>query len=175
MIPKTPTPSTNPEKYRPISLLDVLGKIFAKLLNRKLVRHFDNHNIIKDSQHGFRKKRGTTTLMANLYERVSKEKATNRKTLITLITRDVQKAFDKVWHDGIIYKLIQARVDMKLVRILANFLTGRKAYIKINDHIGETFKLTAGVPQGDVLSPTLFTIVGNDYPEPTRNQNQKNF
>ncbi|CAL4068928.1 unnamed protein product, partial [Meganyctiphanes norvegica] len=50
-----------------------------------------------------------------------------------------------------------------------------RAYVRINKHKGETFTMTAGVPQGDVLSPTLFLIVGNDYPEPTRNNSQKNF
>ena len=92
-----------------------------------------------------------------------------------MVTRDVQKAFDKVWHKSIIYKLLQAGVDKKLTRILANFLHSRRAYVRVNKHKGETFKMTAGVPQGDVLSPTLFLIVGNDYPEPTRNNSQKNF
>ena len=64
---------------------------------------------------------------------------------------------------------------MKLVRILTNFLKSRKAYIRINTHKGRTFDLKAGVLQGDVLSPTLFLLVGNDYPEPSRNISQRNF
>ncbi|CAL4115777.1 unnamed protein product, partial [Meganyctiphanes norvegica] len=114
MIPKSPTPTSNPEKYRPISLLNFMGKAFAKLINNKLIKYFENNNTIKDTQHGFRRKRGTTSLLANLYERISREKGTDRRTLVTMVTRDVQKAFDKVWHKSIIYKLLQAGVDKKL-------------------------------------------------------------
>ena len=174
MIPKENPPSSDPGKYRPISLLNFLGKVFAKLLNNNLTKHLEENNILKDSQHGFRRKRGTTTLLANLYERIAREKGTDRKTLVTIITRDVQKAFDKAWHQGILYKLMNTGIDDNLLRIIANFLHNRKAYVRVNNHKTETFNLQAGVPQGDVLSPTLFLIIGNDYPEPTQNNTQKN-
>ncbi|CAL4157602.1 unnamed protein product, partial [Meganyctiphanes norvegica] len=108
MIPKNTAPSANPEKYRPISLLNFMGKIFAKLLNNMLIKQFERNHTLKDSQHGFRKKRGTTTLLANLYERISREKGTDRRTLITMVTRDVKKAFDKAWHSAITCKLMRA-------------------------------------------------------------------
>merc|ERR1711888_339585 len=57
MLPKE-GPSSDPNKYRPISLLNFLGKVFAKLINIKLVKHPEERNIFKNSQHGFRKKRG---------------------------------------------------------------------------------------------------------------------
>ena len=80
-----------------------------------------------------------------------------------------------MYHDGIIYKLLQTGIDENMIRLINNFLTARKAYIRVNKHKGETFELTAGVPQGDVLSPTLYLMIGNDYPDPTHNAQQKNF
>ena len=62
-----------------------------------------------------------------------------------------------------------------MVRILSNFLHNREAYIKINNTKGPIFKLEAGVPQGDVLSPTLFLIMCNDYPDPTYIRTKRNF
>ena len=84
-----------------------------------------------------------------------------------MVMRDAHKAFDKVWHKSITYKLLQTGIDENLLRILTDFLHARKAYIKINQHKGDTFELKAGVPQGDVISPTLFLLVGNDFPHKT--------
>ena len=145
------------------------------MLNIKLVKHLEDNNILKETQHGFRKNRGTTTLLANLYERIAREKGTDRRTLITMVTRDVKKAFDKAWHEAIIYKLLKSNIDENLLRSITNFLHKRKAFVKVNSYTGETFELTAGVPQGDVLSPTLFLIIGNDYPNPTFNHQSRNF
>ena len=175
LIPKAEGSLKDPANYRPISLLNFLGKVFAKILNNKLITHLDNHGIIKESQHGFRKRRSSVTLIANLYERIAREKAGNRKTLVTLVLRDVKKAFDKVWHNGLIYKLMQSRIDTPMIRILSNFLHDRKAQIRVNEEMGEIFQLKAGVPQGDVLSPTLYLIMCNDFPNPTRNNQSKNF
>ena len=175
LIPKAEGSLKDPTNYRPISLINFMGKIFAKLLNEKLVKHLENNNIIKESQHGFRKHRSSTTLLTNLYERISREKANNKKTLISLVLRDTRKAFDKVWHQGLIYKIMQTGIESPMIRILANFLNNRKAHIKVNNEIGKTFNLKAGVPQGDVLSPTLYLIMCNDFPAPTQNNQSKNF
>ena len=134
------------------------------------MKHLEEGNILKNSQNGFRKKRGTTTLLAQLYGGIGREKGADRKTLVTIVTRDVKKAFDKVWHNAIRLKLLQSRADEYLIRVVSNFLHDRKAYIKVNSHKGNIFNLNAGVPQGDVLSPTLFLLVANDYPEPTFNE-----
>ena len=148
LIPKETGNRADPLNFRPISLLHFMGKIYAKLLNRKLVKHLEDNNILKSSQHGFRQKKSTSTLLAQLYERIAREKGTDKKTMIMVVLRDISKAFDKVWHNGLRYKLMQLGLDTELLRILSNFLQDRKAYIKINKSTGETFNLEAGVPQG---------------------------
>ena len=165
----------DPKNYRPISLLNFLGKVFATLLNKRLVEHLEENGILKESQHGFRKKKSSTTLIAQLYERIAREKAGGKNTLVTMVLRDVRKAFDTVWHRGLIYKLMQTGIETPLLRILANFLHNRRARIRINNTLGNVFNLLAGVPQGDVLSPTLYLVMCNDYPPPTINQQSRNF
>ena len=110
-----------------------------------------------------------------MYERIARERAGNKKTMISIVMRDVKKAFDKVWHKGLIYKIMHTGIETPLLRILANFLHGRKARVRVNKSMGDYFNLHAGVPQGDVLSPTLYLIMCNDYPPPNRNYQNRNF
>ena len=70
-------------------------KNFSKIINRKLLQFLD-------SQHGFRSKRGINSLIANMYERIAREKD-DKKTLITIVTRDISKAFDKVDRESLIH------------------------------------------------------------------------
>ena len=105
-----------------------MGKIFGKIVKRKLTEFLDAKNIIKESQHGFRAKRGTSTLLANMYERIAREKD-DKKTLITCVLRDVSKAFDKVHIDSLIYKLSKLGLPDPLLRLLSSFLQNRTAQI----------------------------------------------
>lgn len=151
-----------------------MGKIFGKIIDSKLKQFLDENHIIRESQHGFRSKRGTSTLLANLYERISREKD-DKKTLITLVHRDVTKAFDKLHKDSLIYKLSKLGLPDPLLRVLSSFLNNRTAQVKINDKLGNIFNLLSGVPQGDILSPTLFLIMMNDYPMPVWDAKRRNF
>ena len=146
LIPKETGDKNDPINYRPISLLNFLGKVYAKLLNKKLVKHLEENQIIKPSQHGFRKKKSTSTLIAQLYERIAREKGTDRKTMVTMVLRDISKAFDKVWHEGLIYKMLNMGLEENLLCTLADFLRDRSAYIKVNKTKGTPFNLEAGVP-----------------------------
>ena len=174
-IPKADGHKSDPHNYRPISLVNFRGKVFATILNKKLVKHLEQNGIIKESQHGFRQKRSSTTLIAQLYERIAREKGGGKNTLVTMVLRDVKKAFDKVWHRGLVYKLLQTGIETPLLRILTIFLQDRKSKVRINNTLGETFNINAGVPQGDVLSPSLYLVMCNDYPAPNVNQQNKNF
>ena len=174
MAHKTGSDAKNPLNYRPISLLNILAKIYSKLMNNKLLDHLENNNILRESQYGFRKKRGTASLLSQLYERVARAKS-HKKTLVTLVLRDVKKAFDKVWIKGLIFKLKKINTPLHLLRLIISYLNNRVAKIVLNGEQGREFRLETGVPQGDVLSPTLFLLLTNDYPLPTNEGNKKNF
>lgn len=82
--------------------------------------------------------------------------------------RDVKAAFDKVWHDGLKVKLRRVSAPPKLTRTLESFLDDRRASVKINGKLGEEFHITAGVPQGSCISPTLYNVYVADMPNPMR-------
>ena len=76
----------------------------------------------------------------------------------------MEKAFDSVWHAGIVYKLIQLNTPIYLLRIIANFLICRTLRVSISGTLSKLVSLGAGTPQGSVLSPLLYNILNNDMP-----------
>ncbi|KAF7672587.1 RNA-directed DNA polymerase from mobile element jockey, partial [Astathelohania contejeani] len=100
-----------------------------------------------------------------IYDAVSHVRTQNHVALIA--TRDVNKAFDSLWHEGVLYKLQDIpAVSPPFLRLINNFLCGRKILPCFNGKSAAPFTPTAGVPQGSCLSPVLFNTFVNDLPQP---------
>jgi len=163
-LPKTQTSQHLVQNYRPISLLDVEGKLLDKILNKRLTKHLDDFDIHNPRQHGFRRNRGTHTALATFHETLTKLLAQKMKVDVTL--RDVSKAFDKVWHTGLKYKIMRLRLHDNFTKILCDYLTDRTASVRVGGFVGPPFDLESGVPQGACLSPTLYNLYTQDMPPP---------
>ena len=119
------------------------------------------------SQHlfGFCKRKGTDTAIAIAYEKITINQ--KNKNHCNVICRDVAKAFDSVWIEGLQYKIInQEELQDLLKRIICSFTNRRTAQIRMNATIGPIFQLQSVVPQGSILSPSLFIIFTHDLPLP---------
>ena len=92
--------------------------------------------------------------------------AKNRKHYCVAVFMDVEKAFDKVWHDGLIYVLIKYNIPIIFIRFIKSFLTNRYTHFKINNIMSELIKILNGLPQGSCLSTILFIIYVANIPKP---------
>ena len=128
-----------------------------------LMENYSTKYWTKDSTHSWKKityktkdNRGTQTAILTLHETISKHLSLKHK--VDIACQDVTKAFDKIWHTGLKYKITELGLHSCYEKTLSNYLTNKKASIKIGHISGPKFKLESGVPQGACLSPTLFNI-----------------
>lgn len=162
MIPKPGKPPNFPDSYRPISLLSCLGKLFERLLLTRLSRQVTS--LLPPEQFGFRAGLGTELQALRLVEYI-REGFQHRDHCATVFL-DVSKAFDRVWHEGLIYKLCQLQIPKYLVLTLQSYLSNRTFSVSHNSFLSPSFPITAGVPQGSILSPILYNIYTYDIPIP---------
>lgn len=159
-IPKPKKDSTLACNYRPISLLNSLSKILEKLILRRLNEHISAHNIFSNEQFGFRAGHSTNHQLLRVYKYIKTSLQNKHST--GFITFDIEKAFDSVWHKGLLHKMFLLKFPLYLTKLIQSFLMNRSFYVSINNHASNTFRILAGVPQGSVLSPTLYNIYTSD-------------
>ncbi len=151
---------SDPGNYRPIALLPIVSKVMEKIVHNKLsnfLRPWLNNN-----QSGFKKRDGTVPQLIRLAQTWSE--AIDESKYVGVVFFDLRKAFDRVWHEGLLEKLRAAGVSGSALLWFASFLSGRRQATLVDGCMSDFSLNNAGVPQGAILSPLLFSVYMNDIP-----------
>ena len=155
--------------YRPISLISSIMKLFERVIEQRLRSHLEQTGFINKHQSGFRKAKSTDDRLSRLSQSIME--SFNRREHVVAAFLDVKKAFDNVWHNGLRFKIFQLDLPTKMTRWFSDFLVGRLIQVNVNNFLSNQINPKTGVPQGSILSPSLFLIYVNDVPAPHHKEN----
>jgi hypothetical protein len=144
------------DQTRPISLLATHSKLFEKVLLQRIRHWTESNNLMPVEQSGFRPKCLIPTRVLSIYQEVKNNMAANLPTLAVYV--DYQKAYDRVWHAALLFKLGRFGMPLDLLKIIESWLKNRKAYVVFGEKTSKIFDINIGLPQGSSLSPYLFIV-----------------
>ena len=159
-IPKPGKDPSNVTNYRPVSLTSCLCKTFEKMVNARLTWFLKENGIISDIQYGSMKNRSTLDPLMHLEHHI--REAFKRKAPTIAVFYDIEKAYDTTWKYPIMAKLKEANMKGQMPNFIDNFLKERTFKVRIDAKTSDTFHLTNSIPQGSVLSCTLFHLAIED-------------
>ena len=150
------------KNYRPISLLPICAKLFERILFNNIYNYLISNNFITTNQFGFKPCDSTTNQLLYLSHIIHPSFDLNMSREVRHVFLDMSKAFDKVWHEGLLFKLKQNGISGQILKLLTNYLDKRKRRVLLNDWESHWAIVESGVPQRFVLGRLIFLIYIND-------------
>ena len=136
------------------------SKILEKIVYKRLYEYLMDNNLLIEQNSGFKRKDSTVNQLLKIVHQIYQDINNGKDTCLVFL--DVSKAFDKVWHKGLLFKLRQLGIAGTLYDWIEHYLTGRSQKVVINGISSSLRNLQTGVPQGSILGPLLFLIYIND-------------
>ena len=135
------------------------------IITKQLLAFHQTNSLLSDHQYGFRQARSTGDLLACAVHAWSSALESYGESRV--ISLDISKAFDHVWHKGLLAKLQMFGLHHTLIKWISSFLSDRSIVIRVDGYLSNPHSINSGVPQGSVISPVLFILFINDLPSST--------
>jgi len=161
LFPKPNKPPDIPSSHRPISLLPFFAKILERLILKRILPIITEKNILPNTQFGFRASHSTIHQAHRVVDFISY--SLEKKLYCNCVFLDISQAFDRVWHDGLLYKL-KKFLPPTYYLLIKSYLTDRHFQTRYGSALSDIAAINAGVPQGGILSPILYNIFASDQP-----------
>ena len=150
-----------PGNYRGITLLSCLGKLFTAILNGRINKFMNENGLLGNEQAGFRSGQSTMDHVFVLHHIIDFYKNKGKAVYCAFV--DYSKAFDLINRSALWCKLLKQGISGKILSVIQNMYQCAKSCVRSNGRLSESFRCTAGVRQGENLSPVLFAIYLNDF------------
>jgi exonuclease III len=162
---------TSIDSYRPIALLNTMGKLLEIIIARKISELAETNNLLPETQMGARKSRSTETALHLLTEQIHTIwNIPGKRQVATMLCMDISGAYDHVSHARLLDNMKKRRIPESLLRWVKSFLCERIAVVKVYEGETEPMEVKTGIPQGSPISPILFLFFVQDLLNMTNNE-----
>ena len=155
-----PKKVTNPSNYCPIAITSLISKTMEIIITKQLLAYLETNSLLSKHQYGFQHAKSTGDLLAYAVYAWSSALESYGETRV--ISHDILKAFECVWHKGLLAKLPLFRLHHSLFKWVSSFLSDRSIAIRVDGYLSNPHSINPGVPQGSVISPVLLILFIND-------------